>query len=132
MKKIILPFLVACIVLSCSDAQTSNQSADADSLDMSDGKNITTRDISITKSNSYSSLFLDTAAVSAYISGEKIPSKIARRIWSFYNARNFQFAWFSGDGLTEQARGFWNLHDYVTTYDTDSSLKDKALQKNNG
>ena len=48
---------------------------------------------------------------------------------SFYNARNFQFAWFSNDGLTEQARGFWNLHDYVTTYDGDSSLKDKALQK---
>jgi len=31
--------------------------------------------------------------------------------------------------LTEQARGFWNLHDYVTTYEADSSLKDKKLQK---
>src|SRR4030095_1207188 len=48
---------------------------------------------------------------------------------SCYNTRNYQFAWFSGDGLTEQARGFWNLHDYVTTYDADTSLKDKALQK---
>ncbi|HEU4471545.1 MAG TPA: L,D-transpeptidase family protein, partial [Flavisolibacter sp.] len=39
------------------------------------------------------------------------------------------FAWFSNDGLTEQALGFWNLHDYVTTYDNDTSLRDKALQK---
>ena len=39
------------------------------------------------------------------------------------------FRSFCGDGLTEQARAFWNLHDYITTYDPDSSLKDKALQR---
>ena len=54
---------------------------------------------------------------------------MARRIRSFYNTRNFQFAWFSSDGLTEQALAFWNLHDYVTTYDNDTTLKDKTLQK---
>ena len=48
---------------------------------------------------------------------------------SFYNTRNYQFAWFNQEGLTEQARGFWNLHDYVTTYDNDTTLKDKTLQK---
>ena len=51
------------------------------------------------------------------------------RIRSFYNTRNYQYAWFSSDGLTEQARAFWNLHDYVTTYDPDSSLNDKTLQR---
>ncbi|HYH16379.1 MAG TPA: L,D-transpeptidase family protein, partial [Flavisolibacter sp.] len=30
---------------------------------------------------------------------------------------------------TEQARGFWSLHDYHTTYSHDSTLHDKALQK---
>jgi murein L,D-transpeptidase YcbB/YkuD len=30
----------------------------------------------------------------------------------FYNARNFQFAWFSGDGLTEQTFTFRSLYDY--------------------
>jgi len=48
---------------------------------------------------------------------------------SFYNTRNYQFAWFSSDGLTEQARGFWNSYDYVTTYDVDTTLQNKALQK---
>ena len=129
MKKLFLPFLVSCIILSCSDAQTGQQSQDGDNDDMGDGKNVTTRDLSITKANAYNNIFLDTSALSKYISGENIPSKIARRMRSFYNARNFQFAWFSADGLTEQARGFWNLHDYVTTYDADSTLKDKALQK---
>ena len=48
---------------------------------------------------------------------KKIADSIADRIRSFYNTRNYQYAWFSSDGLTEQARAFWNLHDYVTTYD---------------
>jgi murein L,D-transpeptidase YcbB/YkuD len=129
MKKLFLPFLISCIILSCSDAQTGQQSEDGENGDMGDGKNVSTRDLSITKANAYNNIFLDTSALTKYISGENIPSKIARRMRSFYNARNFQFAWFSADGLTEQARGFWNLHDYVTTYDADSTLKDKALQK---
>ena len=52
------------------------------------------------------------------------------RMRSFYNARNYQYAWFAGDGLTEQARGFWNMHNYHTTYGEDSLLKDKTLKKN--
>ncbi|MGN6165521.1 MAG: L,D-transpeptidase family protein, partial [Flavisolibacter sp.] len=59
----------------------------------------------------------------------KVPDSVARRIRSFYNTRNYQFAWFSGDGLTEQALAFWNLHDYATTYDNDTTLRDKTLQK---
>src|SRR4030095_15977638 len=60
---------------------------------------------------------------------KKLNEKVANRLRSFYNTRNFQFAWFTTSGLTEQARAFWNLHDYVTTYDNDTSLRDKALQK---
>ena len=86
-------------------------------------------DPGITKDNSYSDLFLDSAALANFFTQNKVPDSISRRLRSFYNARNYQFAWFSSDGLTEQARGFWNLHDYVTTYDNDSSLKDKKLQK---
>jgi murein L,D-transpeptidase YcbB/YkuD len=67
--------------------------------------------------------------VENFLKGKKIPDSIASRIRSFYNTRNYQYAWFSSDGLTEQARGFWNLHDYVTTYDVDTSLKNKSLQK---
>ena len=92
-------------------------------------KNISSRDRSITPTNSYSDLFFDSTALAKFIAEKKLDDSIGNRMRSFYNTRNFQYAWFSHDGLTEQARGFWNLHDYVTTYDKDSSLKDKKLQK---
>src|SRR6185436_18607866 len=87
------------------------------------------RDRSINASNSYSDLFFDSTAMEQFIQKKKIADSIGDRIRSFYNARNYQYAWFSSVGLTEQARAFWNLHDYVTTYDPDSSLKDKTLQR---
>lgn len=92
-------------------------------------KKISKRDYGINKSNSYSDLFLDSTAVEKFIAEKKLADSISRRLRSFYNTRNYQFAWFSSDGLTEQALAFWNLHDYVTTYDNDTSLRNKTLQK---
>src|SRR5258705_286001 len=92
-------------------------------------KKISSRDGSISTSNSYSDLFFDSTALENFIKQKKIDDSIARRMRSFYNGRNYEFAWFSSDGLTEQARGFWNLHDYATTYEGDSLLKDKTLQR---
>lgn len=91
-------------------------------------KKVSKRDYSITPGMSYSTLFMDSTSMEKYIAANKLSDGHARRMRSFYNTRNYQFAWFSGDGLTEQARGFWNLHDYVTTYDADTSLKDPKLQ----
>ena len=92
-------------------------------------KKISARDRSINVSNSYSDLFLDSSAVEDFITRKNLPDSITRRIRSFYNARNYQFAWFSSDGLTEQALGFWNLHNHYTTYSGDTSLMDKSLKK---
>jgi L,D-transpeptidase YcbB len=92
-------------------------------------KKVSKRDYSITPENSYSNLFLDSMVMENYIKENNLSDSIIRRMRSFYNTRNYQFAWFTSNGLTEQARGFWNLHDYVTTYDKDTTLKDKALQK---
>lgn len=123
MKKIIF-IVVPVILFSCYDQQ-----ADSQEKKSKPEKNVSKTDVSITKANSYSDLFLDTSALGSFIKQNKVPDSIANRLESFYNTRNYQFAWFSSDGLTEQARGFWNLHDYVTTYENDSSLKDKKLQK---
>ena len=124
MKKILIAFGLSVIVLSCTDSTGENTEKVT-----KEEKNISKIDDSITPSNSYSDLFLDSSALRSFITQNKISDSIARRLQSFYNTRNYQFAWFSSDGLTEQARGFWNLHDYVTTYEDDSSLKDKKLQK---
>ena len=125
MKKIVFSLTFCAFLYSCSDRIASENGDAATKAE----KNISDRDSSITRSNSYSDLFLDTASLQNFITQNKIADSIARRLKSFYNTRNFQFAWFSSNGLTEQARGFWNLHEYVTTYDSDSSLNDKKLQK---
>jgi murein L,D-transpeptidase YcbB/YkuD len=126
MKRLLILTIATNVFVACSNSQSGKQTSDSTSKA---NKNISKRDLSINQSNAYNNLFLDSTAMEKFISEKKIPDSLARRIRSFYNTRNYQYAWFSSDGLTEQARGFWNLHDYVTTYDGDTSLKDKALQK---
>ncbi|HEY0434402.1 MAG TPA: hypothetical protein VGC95_11045, partial [Chitinophagaceae bacterium] len=92
-------------------------------------KSITSRDVTINASNSYSDLFMDTSALGNFIRDKKVPDSLADRMRSFYNSRNFEYAWFNTDGLTEEARAFWNLYDYVTSNRKDTSLRDKALSK---
>ena len=91
-------------------------------------KKISKRDLSISPANSYNDLFFDSMVLVKFFADDKTDDKIIRRMTSFYNARNYQFAWFKSDGLTEQARGFWNMHNYQTTYANDTALKDKSLQ----
>src|SRR6188768_3485909 len=124
MKKILFAFGLSAILFSCTDTTESNTEKIT-----KEEKNISKRDESITPSNSYNDLFLDSTVLKKFITQNKIGDSIARRLQSFYNTRNYQFAWFSSNGLTEQARGFWNLHDYVMAYEPDSSLVDKKLQK---
>jgi len=119
---------VICFFIAACTGQESGQRADAETT-TTQTKNISKRDRSINASNSYNDLFFDSTAMEQFIQKRKIDDSIANRVRSFYNARNYQYAWFSTDGLTEQARAFWNLHDYVTTYDPDSSLRDKTLQR---
>ena len=78
-----------------------------------------TRDESITKENAYSDLFLDSNAVSSYITSSKMDAGKAQMLRNFYMVRNNQFAWFTSSGLTEEARGLWSLHR------SDNKTKDK-------
>ena len=105
MKKIIFALSFSILLYSCSDPSESQKEKKV----TTEEKNTSERDLSVTASNSYSDLFLDTVALQNFIKQNKIADSIARRLKSFYNTRNYQFAWFSSDGLTEQARGFWNL-----------------------
>lgn len=86
-------------------------------------KKISKRDYSINKENSYSDLFLDSLRMETFITSESLPDSVARRIRSFYNTRNYQYAWFNSTGPTEQALGFWNLFDYYISYGKDSTLE---------
>ncbi|MEI6946165.1 L,D-transpeptidase family protein [Paraflavisolibacter sp. H34] len=129
MKNISLYILLACSTLWACGQSNSTHSGTNEAAEEKTEKKISSRDFGITKANSYSTLFLDSAAMEKYLADKAIPDSIARRIRSFYNARNYQFAWFSSDGLTEQARGFWNLYDYNITYNRDTLQEDKKLLK---
>jgi hypothetical protein len=110
---------------SCNDATT----AEATAATSKKNKKISSRNYHITRVNSYNDLFVDSQSVEDIMVDQKIGDTLADRIRSFYNARNYQFAWFAGDGLTEQALGFWNLYNHYLASNDDTTLNNKALRK---
>lgn len=85
---------------------------------------VTPRNTAITPANAYNDLFLSDNAVEKYITSQKLDSNLANRLRSFYNARNFEYAWFDRNGLNEQAYGFRSLYDYSV----DTSENNKSLE----
>lgn len=124
----IVPVMIATLLLlSCNNGGSQDATGSGGKAEKE--KKITARDYSITPAIAYNDMFLDSIAMEKFISEKQLDDSISRRIRSFYNARNYQYAWFSSTGLSEQARLFWNQHDYATTYAADSALQNKALQK---
>lgn len=138
-----LPLVITFVIFlaSCKDAEKKDttqkvdqeivgEDVDAPVEKTGKAKKITDRDYSITAQNSYNDIFLDSLAMERYITNNQLgDKKIAGRIRSFYNARNYQYAWFSSGGLTEQARFFWNQYDYAVSYLKDSALVNKTFFK---
>lgn len=124
------------VLVACNAEKT----ADTDAPDFEDmdevvkestkGKKVTSRDYTVTPAEAYNDVFLDSMAMERYINRRQIEDrKIARRIRSFYNARNYQYAWFSSDGITESTRFFWNQYDYAVSHLKDSTLKNEDFYK---
>ena len=128
MKQLFVLAFLCFLFSGCKNKQEREQE-DQQEQEEKQKKNVSKREYSITKAVAYSDLFLDSAAVENYMSEQNISDILARRVRSFYNTRNYQFAWFSSEGLTEQAFGFWNLLDHYTTYAEDSALTDKSLKR---
>ena len=83
------------------------------------------RDMSITKSNAYNDIFLDSTALDKFIAVEKPNDTIALAMRSFYNARNFEYTWFASTGLIEQSFSFRSLY----SSENDKDLLNKSLEK---
>lgn len=84
-------------------------------------------DTTITETTAYSSLDLDSSLLEDYILKNKLNSVTAEEMRNFYKSRNYHFAWFSTDGLTEQARAFYNLHNTYVKADMDTAAYDRQL-----
>jgi L,D-transpeptidase YcbB len=83
------------------------------------------RNLTINKSNSYSTLFMDSTTLETFIKEQELNDTVSNDMRVFYYWRNFQFAWFSGDGLTEQAFIFRSLYDYSKKDDEKRPLDHK-------
>ena len=90
---------------------------------------ITVRDTTITQENSVSELFIDSTLLEGFILDQQVEDSSANRLRNFYNSRNYQFAWFTEDGMAEQAGAFWNLYKNYIQLSNDSSIIDKQLHQ---
>ena len=116
MKKIFtLSLIIIFAITSCKNDKSKSEKS----------IKVATRDLSITVKNAYNDIFIDTSEVNNFLLTDSANADLTDRIRSFYNQRNYEFAWFASDGLTEQAKSFWNL----VTYQKDTSLSDKGLSK---
>ena len=120
MKKIfILVITLAAVLIACNENASNEKKSEKKS------KKVSKRDYSITKENAYNDIFLDSSEMENFILKNVIPDSIAQRMRSFYNTRNYEFAWFSSDGLSEQAMGFSSLLNFTE----DTSARQKKLNK---
>lgn len=115
MKSIIIIAAIAFCVGACENISQNKSYSRA-------GGEAIKRNTQITKANAYNDLFLDSARIEKFITEQKLNDTIANHMRDFYNARNFEFAWFDSRGLNEQALAFRNLYDYN---------KDSATQRKN-
>ena len=131
MKKIISAVAIVSITFTACDNmsgffknESAHNAADSTSANMA---SLVVRDVSITPANAYSDLFLDSTVMEQYIQQQQVPDTVARDLRNFYNTRNYQFAWFTTQGVTEQGRNFWNL--YEATIDNKNYKLDTALNR---
>lgn len=108
----------------------------ADCGGSSNGNSATPIDTSITQETSYNNMFLDSAAIAAFVNKDTSYKPFRRQFMDFYRHRNFEFAWFDTSGLVEQAGNFvnslnnseLNVDDTLTEYDNLKRITERFKQ----
>ena len=111
-----LPAAVLAVIMSC---QTSSKKA----LNLASG-----RDTTISAANSYNGLFFDSLQLENFIGRERLQDSMAGAMRSFYNQRNYQYAWFFNEGMADYAATFLNQQNDYMNYSGDSSMYNIILQ----
>ncbi len=114
--KIIINVLILCITLFFISCNSKNHKAPY-------------RDNSIDDKTSFNNRFLDSVHLENFIESQNSLKKFRDQFFQFYEQRNFEFAWFDANGMTEQAHSFFNLQESLINNLNDSSLYNEALQK---
>jgi len=87
------------------------------------------RDKSIDTASSYSEIFFDSTQMERFFLSQNLHDSLEKRIRDFYNARNYQFAWFFREGMADYVPSFYEIYNDYMVYSQDSTLKNPALQQ---
>jgi L,D-transpeptidase YcbB len=109
-KKLFFTALISvAIIAGCRYANQSDQPGGT-KRNVPAAPKVSLRNYSITPANAYNDIFLDSTETEKFIGSEKLGDTIAAAIRSFYNTRNYEYAWFASNGLGEQAMSFHSLY----------------------
>ena len=120
MKKILL--FSSVIIITCSSCKQSGNEAQAQTQAIS-------RDTSIKSGTSYSEIFFDSLQMEKFIVKQQFRDSLKKRMRDFYNARNYQFAWFFKEGMADYASSFYDAYNDYINYSQDISLKSLSLEQ---
>jgi murein L,D-transpeptidase YcbB/YkuD len=88
---------------------------------------VASRDTTITIENSFTELFIDTTDFRDFMAENPMEDSLSNKMYSFYNQRNYQYAWFFPDGIAEFVPTFISLQNDFIHYSGDSSLYNPVL-----
>lgn len=88
------------------------------------------RDTTITTSVSHNQLFFDSMRMENFIHKQNFHDSLVKRLRNYYNGRNYQYAWFYNDGISEYAGSFYETYNDFLGYSGDSSLFNLQLKSN--
>jgi murein L,D-transpeptidase YcbB/YkuD len=132
----IIPLAVIAILFSCHSGThrpteapqaASTESTPPTPANPLESDTLIARNTAIDPDRAYSNLFLDTAELDQFISQQHLNDTLSLELHNFYNARNFQYAWFDQDGLSEQALAFSSLYQYSKDSSTGRKWLDREL-----
>jgi murein L,D-transpeptidase YcbB/YkuD len=123
-----LPALFLCLIVSLF-VSSCHFSEEEKKVTPKEEKPVTKVDITIDTANAFNAMFLDSSMVNDFLHNENLGDTMSKRIKSFYNSRNFQFGWFSPEGLPEYTVSFWNMLKNYLNYSRDSTVYNKEFEK---
>ena len=126
LSKVITVSLTAMLLAAgCKNGTTESSATSNSTTQTTINNTMAARDNSINKTNAYNDIFLDSADVENFITQAKLDENMAAAMRNFYNARNYEYSWFTSTGLTEQA---FNFHSLFCT-DNEKDVFSKSLER---
>lgn len=126
MKIKILPFILAIAIIISFDACRKGYKPRKSNKPVPE---ITQLDTSIDSTNAFNKIFMTKEVVDKYMEVDTLCERMCAFVKSFYNSRNYQYAWFAPEGMPEHTLSFWNTIKNYVNYSGDTTMYTKKFAK---